>query len=456
MENQPPNEVSKINTPDSSVNEKAIEEYLISLNADERRLALELVIEAKGDISKIGAIYDKASVYIKSILGAVVFATAMQGDVPKTEHLQAHGLELADDVEALRKEIKSITDFDFIEMANSNSRVATLMKAETPSQLTIVHLGQSHKTDIETNDANSYEIIQSQKQISRILSSFAVPATRVFVEGYYEETMKAVEDVVSISNKFEALDSFTDIAYEYYYFIQSYQTTESIAVINKIVSDKLNKIGFKEILPLQLSNGKDKLSLVAPANLPTKSSFSTDSESHALLNGSSVLLNTKGVIQMMPAETERGSINPFMMTDVLKEKGKKLGEILLTINPKVYKYTADNILPEISAFSSYEITQLTQGDNCQKNVKCQMLAKEILENDIPKISTAIYEDRENVAIEQIAKYAKSGQKVIPLVFGQGHDFTGAVVKWNKSHPDKQFNLITIKPPSFAYGPSTSQ
>lgn len=53
--------------------------------------------------------------------------------------------------------------------------------------------------------------------------------------------------------------------------------------------------------------------------------------------------------------------------------------------------------------------------------------------------------REEEGIRLAAKYAKDHSKgVIPLVYGQGHDFTSTVKKWNENNKDSSFALGRIE------------
>jgi hypothetical protein len=52
-------------------------------------------------------------------------------------------------------------------------------------------------------------------------------------------------------------------------------------------------------------------------------------------------------------------------------------------------------------------------------------------------------DREGVALELVAGRKPSGKALIPVVYGEGHDFTAAAKEWNAAHPAHEFGLARI-------------
>ncbi len=423
---------------------ETIERQLGEARLDETIVSLENGVVAK-DISALAAIYDSATANAKAILGAIVFAVASHGALTQTVQTVENPDSSFEAHQMLKEAMQKVSGVDVLSEASKVKRSATLMKADKETQLTIIHVGQVHKTLPEVNFRLRQQIIQSQKEVAQFLAATTTPATKVFAEGYTEKSMELVAEDKSALRSLENFSSFEELKLEYEKIWKKHPDID-VALLNKVTGDKLSKMGFVEVSPLTYTKGVDMLVLYPTGLFPAEKGYMEMNDNASIVTGATQILNIQGSIKVEPAETSEGNAKSKVLGERLKVKGKELGVLFKSFNASNthYRYLAQESLPNIGSYSAKTIQEISQLDPCKKSVKCQEIAAQIIYEDIPAIKRAVLNDREDIAVALIAKAAQGEQKVFPLVYGSAHDFTAAVMRWNQKHPEMQFNLITVK------------
>ncbi len=433
-----------------------IEDSLESLKVDERVDLLEQVVEPSE--SKLSSFFDKASGNAKSILGAVLFAVASHGAVADVgDRKEIPGIGTFEHSQMAKKNMQAVVGFDLVGEAMKLGKTATLITPEKdkPTDLTIMHLGQTHKTEPKTNDEYRDRIVKSQAGIAELLKVATTSSTKVFAEGYIAEEREFTQQRRILKKFLDSMPTADAAIKTYNNFLTLPKTKYMIPELNKAMGDKLVSLGFKEDTPLSYSNGNETIVLLPSGLLPEDKAYTMPNDQQALMRGAVEMLDQSIALQMEPAETKETNSRAFAYIPGLQEKAGRLGNLLKILVPAPPIGTtqarivndAVKSLPEMTYWSSHTVIRASQIDECKKNVECSSLVKEIVDIDLPQAAKAIYDDREDAAVELIAKSALANhgqQKVFPLVYGSAHDFTRAIVKWNATHPTMQFNLVAVK------------
>ena len=153
-------------------------------------------------------------------------------------------------------------------------------------------------------------------------------------------------------------------------------------------------------------------------------------------------------LHILPAETTRTNRAPFDLIEETSDLGTLLYGRMAKLSHEESK-NFDIILPRIGEvkpdFLKKFIDEINQTATYREDDLCQELLSNIRKN-LLEIEKRTYDEREKVAVEQIASYAGivATQEHFPLVYGSNHDFSRAVTEWNEAHPELQFNLVSVK------------
>lgn len=456
------NKIEDVNQESIEKIEKALESFSPSPDI----VILEEVVTATP--TRLAELYDKSTASVKAILGAVLFAVTVQASAgQESQSVEKVEPELSfSQTMEVKEKIKEITGIDIVAEAKKVNREVKLYTPEKPVNTTIVYLGQSHHmVNSDVNFSRKKEIINSQREISTFLTSISSgydQKLKVFTEGYSEEYKKLFELFNDASELVKNISSFEDLKknYESIEFVSGGERV--MPTINKIFGDKLVSMGFEEVSPLNYVKGNQNFKLTPSGIFPKDKSYTETNDNQSLIVGATDILSVKGLIDIEPSEIFE--VNIESQGQKIKEKLKRIeqifantfiGEIHENLDG-VLKSIINNSLPndigqtrtnifggDMGSYTSNFIKKLADSHDCKVNKECQELTREIIEKDIPELRKICLDKREDVAIEMIAKKIKD-EKFVSLVYGSGHDFTRAVKKWNDSHPEQQFNLVTVK------------
>lgn len=400
--------------------------------------------------AKLSGLYDKVEKKYKALLGAVVFAVSLQATVTATqEEKEAPVSSVAFEQSAEKNAIKETVGFDVEQEAEKVGRKVKFYSPNGQTKFTIIHVGQIHSTYADANYAGRNEIAKSQTEVGSFLARNISAQSDVFVEGYTDDTDEYTRGMREEASHINNAKNFEAIGKAYREACSRYYDKQSTAILNKITGDKLITAGFREVSPLVYSDGEQNFYLIESGYSPVDKDYTVSNETGTALAGAANILSIKGQINIKPAETIEGNSKGFELQARLREKGKLLEKFFVSTDSRDSEYNSTihksfYSISESSADAEY-IRFSATSEFCKKSVECQKITKEIIEVDIPAIEKAVMEDREDIAVELIAKQTKtSTQNVFPLVYGSAHDFTRAILKWNKAHPDEQFNLVTVK------------
>lgn len=413
---------------------------VLSKNNEEIHVVEEAIIAPVGKLSEL---YDKVEKKYKAMLAVLVFATSFQVGIANAQEEREVPLHEGsfEQTTEKREAIKKIVGFDVVKEAEKVGRHASVYLPKEPTKFTIIHLGQTHNTTQEANYMLRSRIAKSQSEIASFLTQTTTPDTHVFVEG---DTGKYSNDIVCLQQIVSYFDKHTlkEIEAVYHSSFGALGSLDSVVVLNKIIVDKLTALGLKEVSPLIYSDGTNNFTLKPTPLFPPEKQNDVSAQDESNLAYSAKVLAVRGRIHIEPAETIEGNKGFQRLSAGLKEKGRALEKFIVSPNSM---YLVKSNLSNLSEYSAQYINTVAQSESCKESIECQKITKEIVEADIPAIKRAVFEDREDIAVELIAKQAKTSyQNVFPLVYGKGHDFTRAVMEWNKAHPEEQFNLVTVK------------
>ena len=461
------NHENKIETEQS----KKIIEQLEFVERLETNKDIYILEEAVGAIpSRLAELYDRSQNRVRAILGAMLFAVTVQVSAGQ-ENKSVESVERSVPVKTQeqREQIKEITGIDIVAEAEKVGRQVGLYLPKEKSATTILFLGQVHAIvgNPESNFYSKINILKSQNEIASILNVISNTNTqklKVFTEGYAEEHRKIFTFFHSINNHLKNdTMSFDDLINEYNQIDISGAKDERLNVIvNKIFGDKLISMGFRESSPLFFENGVVGMKLRPTGLLLDEKSSTENSNIESLVIGTTEFLDTEGVVELEPSETVEVSGKTSGLN--IYEKLKRINEIFPNTFIGNYQQDLDGTLKSLiknkgllqnsitnnakdmfnlGFRSSDFIKKLAESHDCKVNKECSQLTEEIIKKDILELKEAIFDKREDVVIELIAKNG-TGQKLVPVVYGTAHDFTRAVKKWNDKHPEQQFNLVTVK------------
>jgi len=388
-------------------------------------------------------LYDTVDKKYKAFLGALVFAVASQvGIISYQEKLFQKTPQSHSDLIPEGERPKHIDTAKFIKDAKDVGRTAVFYFPEKTTSRTIVHLGQTHATSEDTNYELRDVIHKSQTEIAQILKKMTTATTGVFIEGYISKDKELTNFIKETSARIEAATRIEEINKIYTKAWHETETKTEVAILNDVVGDRLTALGFKETSPLYYTKGQQHLTLYQTGFFPEEDAYTVNNYNESSIAGRAEILSARGYFDAEPAETSEGNSKDTRLREILKEKGEKLGKLLTSFTGKNTSLSAE--LQSISEYSADSIKVMARSSECKESDECQKLTQELVA-DTHSIKKAIFDDREDIAIELIAKYAKSStQNQFPLVYGSAHNFTRAVTNWNKNNPEYQFNLVTIK------------
>jgi hypothetical protein len=393
--------------------------------------------------SKLSLLYDQATKKSRAYLGALVFAFAFQAHASQDqETTSTHASTESTSFSQEQLASQSIDGIKtLIEAARTADREVTISVVADKPAFTLVHIGQTHPTTAEQTYKSRNEIIESNKQIGSFLSKASPIGACVFLEGYTSEQEASFWSLEEITNDIQNANDIDEL--ERLYKVGSKNTVyvAEQAVLNKITGDTLSSLGFKEISPLVYSNGSRSITFETTFAFPEETDYTVPNAVESGMAGVARVLDVKGYIDIVPAETSQGQERMIKLQAELQEKGAVLGKYFepFSENDSNYKELSAS-LPRISEFSAELIEHAATLAPCQKSVECKKLATEIIDILIPALENAVTVEREDIAIELAGKSKKDSF----VIFGSDHDFTRAVLKWNKEHPNQQMNLVTVK------------
>ena len=414
---------------------------------------IHILEEALNASSKaLSTLYDRVAKKYKTIIGALLFATIAQTSEARqlSEDLKIEIIQIEESINTTGNEVvEKNTGINFIKEAEKIGRNATFYISENESAPTIGLIGQTHALSQEVNYKYYDDIVKSQTEIGSFLVNTTTSEMTVFIEGYAPEDEASLKAVKEDSARIATTQNFVEFEKEYrkIYFSDNNGYKTNRAILNKVAGDKLISLGFKETAPMVYHDGHNTFALYTTGFFLEGQSYTVSNEVESSMAGAPRILYAEGQINIQPAETIESSSKSFVLRDKLREKGVVLGKLFASFdsNNTYYQYLQKENLPNIADYSTESLKRLAEDESCKKSVECQKIISEIIHEDIPAIKKAVMDDREDIAIELIAKYAKtSDQTYFPLVYGNLHDFIRAIKKWNAEHPEQQFNLVTIK------------
>lgn len=360
--------------------EMDIEKFLESTPMDENVQLLE--VATSGNLEKLSKFYDNSSNYVRSILSVVVFAVASHGALAQEGPTNE---EAAQDVTyemhlKQKTEMKDLVGYDIEDEAKKVNRKVTLYKSSNSTNATIVFLGQTHRS------IDPEVNLRSNDQISR--------------------SQKEIANFLSVTTS-----SKTKVFIEGFYVDGKTITFDDL-------QPSLHINDFLDFKPAEKADTPKRI--VEGVFTPL------------ILKGQQLACNLGifGIDFSKGVNWESFSANYKAKIDQNMKAGESATTMVfdMVFTPPNYNF----------------IYALSERSFCKEDTECNRITKEIIEQNIPKARKILHDDREDDAVELIADQVKTGQKVFPLVYGSGHNFTRAVKKWNESHPDKSFNLITVK------------
>lgn len=314
----------------------------------------------------------------------VAFAAALFGAGVVTESVSNHlknEAAIADTVEKDALKLEGLAD-----------KFKTEVQVEGGDQ-TILHIAQQHNEGSLKEFGGVDNIIKSQKHIEELLTFLKEKgiADTVYEEGINEQVLTDINQIkqLAIENVDGVLKSIQDPTFG---FSESTQARCLYAARCEL---------------LQRANEQD-----SNYQLKIKSGFprSPDAESRI---------------------------------QELRRKAAEIGNNELIRGDNVYVWGAG-----VKMYSEGKINlRPAQDDNADK----ETMAPYTLQETVPAILNGGYKPafrhaiRENAAIDLIAKDAPTlKEKIIPLVYGAGHNFTGAVKDWDKKVGSQKFGLTRVE------------
>jgi|GEM_PF-2751903 len=418
-------------------------------NNEDTHILEEAIIASPKALS---ALYDRVAKKYKTIIGALLFATIAHTSEAQhlSEDLKTQIIQLEESINAIGNEVtEKRTGINFIKEAEKIGRNVIFYMSGNATARTIVFIGQIHALSQEANSKYHVNIVKNQTKIGSFLVNITTSKMTVFIEGNVPEDEASLKAVKEDSARIATTQNFVEFEKEYrkIYFSDNNGYKTNRAVLNKVAGDKLISLGFKETAPMVYHDGHNTFALYTTGFFPEGQSYRVSNEVESSMAGAARILYAEGQINIQPAETIESSSKSFVLRDKLREKGVVLGKLFASFDSSntYYQYLERENLPNIADYSTESLKQLAEDESCKKSVECQKIISEIIHEDIPAIKKAVMDDREDIAIELIAKYAEtSDQTYFPLVYGNLHDFTRAVKEWNEEHPEQQFNLVTVK------------
>lgn len=305
------------------------------------------------------------------------------------------------------------------------------VEVQSKSGKYIVQIGQAHYVDgIEVNEELTHKVIESQKSIEKLLLALASNGNdKIFSEGvaseegqekaflYGEKERKLAEEVTAGEGCFEKLaqkcDEETkafmaknDPAYDTIVTqIRNIFRNRAIELSQNLKAD--NKFSDEEKAEFEKS-----LESFKPFGV-----FSGNGEDGIYLIGAENKLQWEGAVHLLPAETEES----------VQDASDSVKKLLAT------KSAAREWLINVD----FNNPPPGEGAKWKKTLDEAEKEQEFLTMDT----------REDIAIQKINSYVGLGydQKIIPLIFGQDHDFRNNVEAFNQSNPDSDFGLIKLSP-----------
>ncbi len=305
---------------------------------------------------------------------------------------------------------------DLKELANNTESTVSVQVYSSDSHQYVVHIGQSHyRPGMEGSDIKSFnEILESQKKIEKIierLSEVNSGATNVFCEGLTKES-----DLADLNN------------------------------IKKLIAG----VG-------QVESGPEYYQKIDELLFPaSKSSFGLTFE-QAIIKAytiEKILGNMK--VDSQTSDTHLKKLKSFVDNVSKSAPPFSVDELLLIVigaDLKMYLDGKINLLPsEGTSYDSPELHDKIGKIECEIDkvkdtshpVEALKSVGSLINFNRSGIDKVIFDDRQKETVSIVGNETENGQqKVIPLVFGKAHNFTGDIRKYNETHQDHQLNLLSI-------------
>jgi uncharacterized protein YukE len=300
------------------------------------------------------------------------------------------------------------------------------VEAQVPGgEKTILHIGQLHLSspDKKPDRREMQEIIQSQKHIEELLKYIVEKgaADTVYVEGITEEYKKTLDDARNLVAKSEHDSPDNVIA-------------DSVVIMNDamLVEDSPTS---------NTSEEKSKADWLYAAKCELERQYKT-------IEAEYKTFTTTGHADSRYEKT----------FELWKQKGLKIQEAMERIRVRAEKIGSnellrgDNIYLWGVAEKMYAENKIKIGVAESKTARVKTMAPYSLSERILSIPENGYKPayrhriREDVALDLINKDLPK-EKVIPMIFGENHNFSESVKDFNKKTGSDKFGLIKIIPAS---------
>ncbi len=437
---------------------QAMEGLLQTIKPDEHIAVAESITSTSLD--SLSRLYDTTTGTLKTVLAASVFALASNGACAQgQEMIQVDQGMSYEQFKSERQRVNALLGYDVYAEAQKVGRRVTSYIPEKPGTHTIVFIGQVHESE---NKENNWRLrkskARSQQEVAQFLQATTTPGAKVFIENFFSSDKEAFDNyrlMATFLSKASSGEQVFDTLARYPALNQG--------VKNKLAGERLQELGFEETSPFTYQKGTKTFRLPAAGYFPGDKNYKVSSDIESAMTDAALQLQAKARIDLEPAEIgyEGGARKHLAeivqrMTERAKDLANSLSPLAVdfsqgvdrnsfAVNYKIgiQKSISSQENPADFAATTSEILQkLARTDFCKKDAKCIHLVKQIVDEDIPLLHKVIHDEREDEAVEIIAKHAMStDQKVFPLVYGSAHSFIQAVKRYEGAI---RFNIVTVK------------
>lgn len=411
--------------------ERRLEKDQIEKPARDRDLASRIVDglrRQKVDRTKIAAL-------ITAVGLAGCFQKGSDGQTINTEKLkQLEVLDrLAGNIERTyekvtseqRKELTKELGFDIVEIAHTaNFDVSLQVPGKHDGY--ILHIGQAHYVhEVENEHESALQIIAVQKDIEKVLMLLSEKNCRkvfsessIMVSDALEMHRQGMRDIASeIQADEQCFDKLSTACKEEtdpYEGNHDFASNEMVMRIRNVF--KKRALECRQELISQNQFSEDPRASFERALLefgPTKK-FSSFGEDAVYLMGAAEKLEYENIVSILPAELYEAN------------KGTKI------LDPEIEKARLNFLNTDFSSLQPNEI---------------EALARDYFQ--LVKIdNTFTFDVREDIAVKMIREHASSTPEkeiLLPLIYGDAHDFGNNVIESNTKEAGADFGLIRLTP-----------
>jgi hypothetical protein len=321
-----------------------------------------------------------------------------------------------------RAEIKKQIGYDIVEIAE-NSGFDVELEVPAANGKYALHIGQVHYIkDTEKDIDGSKEVIGVQKQIENILVSLVDHGNnKIFAERITEEQKDSLDSMNKMYGKIrEAASSimqgercFDELAQACADMTSNQdenniETGFVLAHIKNIYKNRAVELYKKLESDGQLTEDTKSSYGKALTHFASTGSLAPFGSDAVYLDGADSKLESEGRVTLLPAETDAGKANASKYDAALD----KAREEYFKADPE--KLSVD------------EINKLGQDYETIKKIDAKLTM----------------DDREDIALGKMRQYSGN---LIPVVYGDLHDFKDNIEKMNKTDPDHKIGLLKFSP-----------